>query len=166
MTTKYATNAERASTWPTLYPELTYQLPHIPLERNLCILTSPLSSLFSAREIQQATESDDTLRALKDIILHGWPEECSQTPAQVTPYFSIRDELSLQDGVIFRGQRMVIPSSLRRDMKQEPHASHLGVGSCLRRARETIFWLGMSTEIKEMVATCETCRKYETSNQK
>ena len=61
---------------------------------------------------------------------------------------------------------MVIPSSLRRDMKQKLHASHLGVELCLRRARETIFWPGMSNEIKEMVATCETCRKYERSNQK
>ena len=61
---------------------------------------------------------------------------------------------------------MVIPSSLRRDMKEKLHASHLGVESCLRRARETIFWPGMSNEIKEMIATCETCRKYETSNQK
>ena len=61
---------------------------------------------------------------------------------------------------------MVIPSSLRRDMKQELHASRLSVESCLGRARETIVWLGTSTEIKEMVATCETCRKYETSNEK
>ncbi|XP_029182414.2 uncharacterized protein K02A2.6-like [Acropora millepora] len=125
----------------------------------------PVSSA-RLRKIQQATESDETLRALKDVILRGWPEERSQTPTQVTPYFSMRDELSIQDGVIFRGQRMVIPSSLRRDMKQKLHASHLGVESCLRRARETIFWPGMSNEIKEMVATCETCRKYERSNQK
>ena len=125
----------------------------------------PVSSA-RLKKIQQATESDKTLRALKDVILRGWPEERSQTPTQVTPYFSIRDELSIQDGVIFRGQRMVIPSSLRRDMKQKLHASHLGVELCLRRARETIFWPGMSNEIKEMVATCETCRKYERSNQK
>ena len=125
----------------------------------------PVSSA-RLRKIQQATESDETLKALKDVILRGWPEERSQTPTQVTPYFSMRDELSIQDGVIFRGQRMVIPSSLRPDMKQKLHASHLGVESCLRRARETIFWPGMSNEIKEMVATRKTCRKYERSDQK
>ena len=123
--------------------------------------TSPLFSLFPAREIQQATESDETLRALKDVILRGWPD-----PSSGNTILIIRDELSIQYGVIFRGQRMVIPSSLRRDMKQTLHASHLGVESCLRRARETIFWPWISNEIKEMIATCETCRKYETSNQK
>ena len=125
----------------------------------------PVSSA-RLQKIQQATESDETLRALKDVTLRGWPEERSQTPTQVTPYFSIRDELSIQDGVIFRGQPMVIPSRLRRHMKQRLRASHLGVESCLRRARETIFWPRTSNEIKEMVATCETCRKYERSNQK
>ena len=65
------------------------------------------------REIQQATENDDGLRILKDVILRGWPIERSQVPAQITPYFSMRDELSLQDGVIFRGERIVVPASLR-----------------------------------------------------
>ena len=118
------------------------------------------------KEIQQATKDDETLRILKDTILNGWPDDRSQIPPQTTPYFSTRDELTVHDGVIFRGQRIVIPSSLRQDIKNKLHASHLGGESCLRRARETVFWPGMSAEIKEMVATCETCRKYETSNQK
>ena len=78
----------------------------------------------------------------------------------------MRDELTVQDGVIFRGQRIVVPVSLRRHMKQKLHASHLGAESCLRRARETILWPGMNAEEKELIASCETCRKYETSNQK
>ena len=118
------------------------------------------------REIQQETENDDGLRVLKDVILRGWPIERSQVPVQITPYFSMRDELSVQDGVIFRGERIVVPASLRQDMKHKLHASHLGTESCLRRARETIFWPGMSAEVKELIATCETCRKYETSNPK
>ena len=78
----------------------------------------------------------------------------------------MRDELTIQDGVIFRGQRIVVPVSLRGDMKQKLHASHLGVESCLRRARETIYWPGMNAEVKELNASCETFRKYEASNQK
>ena len=118
------------------------------------------------KEIQTATESDKALRNLKNVILCGWPEHRSQVPSQITPYFSMRDELTIQDGVIFRGQRIVVPVSLRGDIKQKLHASHLGVKSCLRRARETIYWPGMNAEVKELIASCETCRKYEASNQK
>lgn len=118
------------------------------------------------REIQQATEDDEILQALKAIILRGWPDDCSQLPEQTTPYFSARDELSLHDSVISRGQRIVVPVSLRKDMERKLHASHLGTESCLRRARETIFWPNMNAKLKEMIATCETCRKHETSHQK
>ena len=46
-------------------------------------------------------------------------------------------------------------------MKQKLHTSHLGAESCLQRARETIF-----CQVKELILSCETCHKYETSNQK
>lgn len=82
------------------------------------------------------------------------------------PYFSVRDEFSVHDGVIFRRQQIVVPVTLRKDMKRKLRASHLGAESCLRGARETIFWPNMYAELKEMIATCETCRKYETSHQK
>ena len=118
------------------------------------------------QEIQQTTESDKALRILKSVILHGWPEHRGKVLSQITPYLSMRDELAIQDGVIFRGQRIVVPVSLRHDMKRKLHASHLGAESCLRRARETIFWPSMNAEVKELIASCETGRKYETSNQK
>ncbi|KAK3731146.1 hypothetical protein QZH41_000004 [Actinostola sp. cb2023] len=112
------------------------------------------------------TDKDETLQLLKDVILRGWPAERKDLPTQITPYFSVRDELVVQDGMIFRGERIVVPYSLRKEMKQRIHSSHLGAESCLRRARETLFWPGMSAEIKEMVSACETCRTYETSPQK
>ena len=49
--------------------------------------------------------------------------------------------------------------SLRPLMKQKIHSSHMGVESCLRRARDCIYWPGMSSEIRQLVETCETCQK-------
>ena len=117
-------------------------------------------------EIQQATEDDEILQALKAVFLSGWPDDHSQIPEQITPYFSMRDKLSVHDGVIFHRRQIVVPVSLRKDRKQNLHASHLGTESCLRREQETIFWLNMNTKLKEMIETCETCRKYETCHQK
>ena len=113
------------------------------------------------REIQQGTAEDTTIQALKKTILDGWPDERESIPAEITAYFSVRDELAVQDGIIFRGQRIVIPTKLRPDIKARLHGSHLGAESCLRRARETIFWPGMAAEVKEMITVCELCRTYE-----
>jgi transposase InsO family protein len=125
----------------------------------------PISS-EKLEDIQKRTDEDESLQMLKQTIIQGWPKERKNLPIQITPYFSMRDELTVQDGLIFRGQRIVILLRLRREMKKKIHSSHLGTESCLRRARECLYWPGMSAEIKEMVASCETCRTYETTPQK
>ena len=46
-------------------------------------------------------------------------------------------------------------------MKQKVHSSHMGIESTIRRARECIFWPGMSLDIKQLTEACETCCKFE-----
>ena len=46
------------------------------------------------------------------------------------------------------------------------HSAHLGGNACLRRARESVFWPGMTTEITNQIAQCEVCRALETKQQK
>ena len=46
-------------------------------------------------------------------------------------------------------------------MKKKVHMGHLGINSCLRRARALIFWPGMSTDIREYVEKCGTCSTYQ-----
>lgn len=108
-------------------------------------------------EIRNATEKDESLNPLKENILHGWPTNKILLSPQVTPYFSYRDELSLQDGIIVRGERILIPKSLRFEIKQKLHVGHMGINSCLRRARELVFWPGMSKEIRQFIEACDIC---------
>ncbi|XP_048585750.1 uncharacterized protein LOC116606612 [Nematostella vectensis] len=79
------------------------------------------------RQLKKATEMDDTLQTLKSVILKGWPDSRQELPTQVTPYFSYRDELTLHDGLIFKGERVIVPESMRKEIKDHLHISHLGV---------------------------------------
>ena len=45
------------------------------------------------------------------------------------------------------------------------HQGHLVVENSRRQAREAIFWPGMSRDIAEMVASCETCQKCRSCQQ-
>ena len=111
-------------------------------------------------DVRKATAGDNTLMELGKTILVGWPDTRSETPEVLLPYFGYRDELTIQDGVLYRGDRVIIPDSLRREMKTKVHAGHLGINACLRRARDMIFWPGMSAEIRHHVETCGTCATY------
>ena len=105
-------------------------------------------------QIQRETEQDESLQVLKAVIQHGWPENKSTLPLLASPYFDMRDELSAQDGLIFKGERVVVPKAARSGLLKSIHNSHLGVNGCLNRARECLYWPGMSGEIRNYVSTC------------
>ena len=93
--------------------------------------------------------SCEALQLLKEVILKGWPGDKTCLPSQIHPYFPYRDELTAQDGLLFCGERVIIPSNLRQTMKERVHSSHLGIEGCLRRARECLFWPNMNADIKD-----------------
>lgn len=111
-------------------------------------------------KIQDASTKDEEILALKQMITKGWPEDRVDVSPIIRSYFDYRDELGIQDGVVVRGERIVIPKVMRKEMKDKIHLGHLGINSCLRRARELIFWPGMSTEIRQFISGCHTCLSY------
>ena len=113
------------------------------------------------QQLKEATRLDETSLILKRLIMNGWPEERENVPNLAQPYFNVRDELAIQDGLIFRGERVIVPEEMRSDMKSCVHSSHMGIEACRRRARECLYWPNMNDEIKQFVSKCETCRKFE-----
>ena len=117
-------------------------------------------------KIGTATLADKNLSILKEAIVNGWPQHKSQAPAEVLPFYDIRDTLSVEDELIVKGERVLIPKSLRKEIKEKLHAAHMATESMLRRARRTVFWPGMSDEIKQIAESCEVCQETKRSNQK
>ena len=116
------------------------------------------------RELQKETACDQTLQTLKTVVVVGFPDTKQELPAAIHFYFQLRDELSIHDGIIFKGLRCVIPQTLRPRIKEKLHESHIGVQGSLRRARESIYWPGMNAEITDFIQKCDTCMVYQ-SNQ-
>ena len=107
--------------------------------------------------IRTATESDPVMKELKTTIREGWPENKDSLPARIRDYFPFREELTLQNGLVFKGERLVVPESAREEMKARLHASHIGIQGCLRRAREVLYWPGMNRDIENCIAQCHVC---------
>ena len=107
------------------------------------------------QQIRKATEQDDVSNQLRQ-----------KLTATLHQYYNIRDEMTVQDGLVFKDERVLIPLSLRSEIKRAIHSSHKGIDGCLRRARECVFWPGMSADIREYVSTCETCCKFSTEQPK
>ena len=74
-------------------------------------------------------------------------------------YHTVASEISVQDGLLMRGSRVVIPSALRLEMLDRIHIGHQGISKCRERAKQCLWWSGLSRQLEELVKNCSTCQK-------
>lgn len=116
--------------------------------------------------IREETSKDRKLQSLIKLLQEGWPMNKKDIPSDIAHYHSFQEELSAQGGIVFRGERVVIPDALRGDSVRRIHSSHLGIEGCLRRARECVYWPGMNEQIKTFIEKCDVCRSMDVKQQK
>ena len=100
-----------------------------------------------------------------NVIKHGFPENKNELPVCVHDYWSYRDELSTQDGLVYRGTRIIIPVKMRSQILTRAHASHLGIQYTVNIAKEIMFWPRMHSELVETVKRCQTCQEHAVEQQ-
>ncbi|XP_063388061.1 uncharacterized protein K02A2.6-like isoform X1 [Cydia fagiglandana] len=116
--------------------------------------------------IAMKTNEDATLSCLKDYIHNGWPNSKNNLNELVKPFWNFRNELSLVDQIILRNNLIVIPVALQKMMLEIIHEGHLGLNTCLRRAKNVLFWPGLTSQIKELCNNCQTCALFRKNNTK
>ncbi|CAB4009413.1 Hypothetical predicted protein [Paramuricea clavata] len=113
-------------------------------------------------QIQRETENDESLQVLKAVIQQGWPEQKSALPNIISPYYNMRDEMSVQNGLIFKGERVVVPRAIRSDLMKRVHNAHLGVNGCLNRPESVYTGLGCPGTSRIL---CQLARCVENMNE-
>ena len=63
---------------------------------------------------------------LRKVIFKGWPDQRKEAPAAVQEYWNYRDELAIEDGLIVKGERNVMPRSMIPDILEQLHSAHQG----------------------------------------
>ena len=102
-------------------------------------------------QLQQETSKDSELGMLKKHVVDGFPERAKSIHPSLREYWNFRDEISMENGLVLKGERVVIPESLRQEFLAKIHEGHQGITRCQQRAKSTVFWPGINDEIKRMV---------------
>jgi hypothetical protein len=83
----------------------------------------------------------------------------SEAKQFLKPYYEVRDELFVADGVIMRMDRIVPPQSLRQRIIQSAHKQgHLGVNKTKEMIGRKYWFPGMNIRITDTVQTCFDCQ--------
>ena len=112
------------------------------------------------------TGKDPTLRALWQIVIHGWPDSILELPTAIRPYWSFREEIGISSGVIFKGRQVIIPEQMRPDILEQLHYGHMGIEKARRLARESVYWPGINQDLDKVVKSCDICQEMQPSQQK
>lgn len=113
------------------------------------------------QEIKQATDDDSDMKMLRQYASMTWPTNKREVLQSLLPYWAIRDEVHVQDGIVYRSNRLVIPKAKRREVLSLLHAAHGGISKMKERERTVMYWPRMSIEFEQMAKSCLLCRKYQ-----
>lgn len=107
-------------------------------------------------EIREKQASDPITSELSILSQEGWPNK-SKIRREIIPYWSMRSEFSVTDGILMKGTCIVIPSVMQRDIINRLHEAHQGIVKCRERARNTVWWLEINKHIEDVVKNCRKC---------
>ena len=84
------------------------------------------------QQIKKCTLADATLQSLMNTIMTGWPISREDVPVSIREFWNYKEELTVQDGALYKGMKVIVPTSMRPQMIARVHSSHLGPDACAR----------------------------------
>lgn len=117
-------------------------------------------------EFQEETNKDAVLKNLKQYCLIGWPRNKAKCSDNTKFFFKMRNEIMIDDDILFWNERIIVPTSMRLKMLKQLHEPHFGVTKTKKRAKNCMYWPGLDSEIEKMISTCHICQVNANRNQK
>lgn len=109
---------------------------------------APLSD-HQLTQIRLESAQDPEIQLLMKACQQGWPKERTTVNPEIAAYWKIRDELTIYDGIVLRGERIVMPKKLRAEIIEIVHYGQVYA--------ESIYWPNMNDHIKNIIQKCPTC---------
>lgn len=118
-------------------------------------------------QIAEETAKDPILKELMKLHQIGWPADKTKVMPSIRDYWKHKSQIYAENNLLFLDHRIIIPAALRKLCIQRAHDdAHFGINRTLSRAKELMFWPGMTEEIIEIVNKCPVCEKHQRSNTK
>ncbi|XP_031551682.1 uncharacterized protein K02A2.6-like [Actinia tenebrosa] len=113
---------------------------------------------LTAEQIRTWTQRDPVLAHVKEYLLRGWPDDSTLDDPLMRPYQTKKLELSVHEGCVLWGARVVIPPVGREQVLKELHQAHPGINRMKGLARSYVWWPSMDKDLENLVQQCETCQ--------
>ena len=89
-----------------------------------------------------------------------WPNKISEVAPDIRPYWSIREQISVHDGLVLKGCQVIIPTQMQPEILRQLHIPHLGQEKTKLLARECVYWPNYNRDIENLIKTCQTWQRF------
>ncbi|KAF0710957.1 Uncharacterized protein FWK35_00037749, partial [Aphis craccivora] len=113
-------------------------------------------------KFREETNRDEHLSKVLKYLDTGWPNKMIEC-GEIKHYFKIKNELTKENGIVYFGNRIIVPKVLRNYVIKKLHETHLGITKTLKKSKLIFYWPGISSDVKNFIDICEICRKFSIS---
>ncbi|PFX25910.1 Uncharacterized protein K02A2.6 [Stylophora pistillata] len=119
------------------------------------VVASDIPRAISKEDLVKATENDEELKRLITCIRERKIDHRNQ---DMKAYFNIYDELAVADGLVLRGERIIVPREFRETMVKIAHEGHQGIVRTKQLLRAHVWFPGIDKMVEKHVGNCLACQ--------
>ena len=134
--------------------EMEDDVDSVCLVRTISRQINPDNPLFVVRE----TAKDPILAQVMRFVKEGWPHAFSE---ELKDFKKLENSLSTENGCVFYGLRVIIPSTLRNHILKLLHLGHFGMQRMKQLARSTVYWPRIDFDIENLCRKCTSCGQFQ-----
>lgn len=83
------------------------------------------------KKVKEIPSMDESSRVVIEYVLKGWLSERDQVDELAREYWSLKEELSVEDRLLFTADKVLVPRPLRAEVLNEIHGAHMGESKSL-----------------------------------
>jgi len=163
LTYKAGKNPENPADFMSRHPNIDTPIPEdiTPTELYVnYVCDNAVPKAMTLVEVRNETKMDPELQQLITAIQTDiWPDE-------LKPYAKMKHEFAVCSGIILRGNRIVMPTSLQQKAVDLAHIGHQGVVKTKSLLREKVWFRGIDKLVEDKVHGCLPCQAATPANPK
>ena len=103
-------------------------------------------------EVRFETPRDPQFQKVMQAVQSG------QWRGDISDFTRFKDEISVHDGLVLRGHRLILPQSLQNQAIEIAHQSHQGIVKTKKLIREKIWFPSIDKLVENAVKSCILCQ--------
>lgn len=117
------------------------------------VVANAVPKAMTIDDVRTNTQNDPQLQKLMKAILTGdW------TDSDVSDFMTVRNELTVCNGIVLRGNRIVIPQALKMKAVDLAHIGHQGIVKTKQLLRQKVWFPRIDTLAEQCVKSCIPCQ--------